>query len=249
MPRKTPLPKQANSSVVDSTPINENSISPSNESVVDVSASATTPVATKTPRVKKSKEPAKPVEVEATASKPDVSVSLVPEVVEENIVLENGITTTPNEQSLEFFTKLQQLGNLVSQLKTEYRLLEKKWSRDLKNAQKKGFRVKRNGNPNRSPSGFVKPTRISDELAVFLGKESGTEMARTAVTRDINAYIRANNLQDSDNGRKINPDSKLLALLKLQKGEELTYFNLQRYMSPHFYKNVKVEAVSTTTTA
>jgi chromatin remodeling complex protein RSC6 len=61
-------------------------------------------------------------------------------------------------------------------------------------------------------------------------------MARTDVTREINKYIRTNNLQDKENGRKINPDKKLTSLLKLKKGDELTYFNLQRYMSPHFAK-------------
>ena len=55
----------------------------------------------------------------------------------------------------------------------------------------------------------MKPTLISNELAAFLGKEVGTQMARTEVTREINAYIRANNLQDKDNGRKINADTKL----------------------------------------
>jgi upstream activation factor subunit UAF30 len=85
----------------------------------------------------------------------------------------------------------------------------------------------------------VKPTKISDELATFLEKPSGSEMARTEVTRDINKYIRANNLQDANNGRKINPDTKLATLLKLSKTDELTYFNLQRYMSPHFAKAVK----------
>jgi upstream activation factor subunit UAF30 len=67
-------------------------------------------------------------------------------------------------------------------------------------------------------------------------------MARTAVTRDINAYIRTNKLQDSTNGRKINPDAKLQTLLKLKKTDELTYFNLQRYMSPHFHKAEKAVA-------
>jgi len=227
MPRKTPATKQA----IESTPVVENI------------TTTTEPVVVVVPAKKASKKAAKineDVVVETPLPKDEPVV--LPEVIEENIVLENGINVLPVEQSLEFFSKLQQLGVLISQLKTEFRVLEKKWTRDLKNAQKKGSRVKRNGNPNRSPSGFVKPTRISDELATFLGKESGTEMARTAVTRDINAYIRANNLQDSDNGRKINPDSKLLALLKLQKGEELTYFNLQRYMSPHFYKTPKVDA-------
>ena len=61
-------------------------------------------------------------------------------------------------------------------------------------------------------------------------------MARTEVTREINGYIRAHNLQDKNNGRKINPDLSLAALLKIESGQELTYFNLQRYMSPHFAK-------------
>jgi len=142
------------------------------------------------------------------------------------------------EQSIDFLTRLQQLSVLISSIKSDYRLLEKKWLRDLKVAQKQSSRRKRKSG-NRAPSGFVKPTKISDELASFLGKESGTEMARTAVTRDINTYIRTNKLQDASNGRKINPDSKLSALLKLKKTDELTYFNLQRYMSPHFCKSVK----------
>ena len=120
-------------------------------------------------------------------------------------------------------------------MKTEYRTLEKKWTRELKTAQKQSSKRKRKAG-NRAPSGFVKPTKISDELASFLGKEKGTEMARTEVTRDINKYIRTHSLQDKDNGRKINPDSKLSVLLKIKKNEELTYFNLQRYMSPHFAK-------------
>jgi len=148
------------------------------------------------------------------------------------------------EQSIEFLAKLQQLGLLISSLKTEYRTLEKKWSRELKSAQKQNSKRKRKAG-NRAPSGFVKPTRISDELAKFLEKPSGTEMARTEVTRDINKYIRTNNLQDKENGRKINPDTKLATLLKLKKSDELTYFNLQRYMSPHFAKAVKVEMVNT----
>jgi upstream activation factor subunit UAF30 len=83
---------------------------------------------------------------------------------------------------------------------------------------------------------YNKPIQISNELATFLGKKSGTKMARTAVASDINAYIRANNLQDRDNGRKINLDHKLSVLLKIKANEELTYFNLQQYLTPHFIK-------------
>jgi upstream activation factor subunit UAF30 len=138
----------------------------------------------------------------------------------------------------EFMAKLQQVSSLLSSLKSEFRTLEKKATRELKAAQKASAKRKRKAG-NRSPSGFVKPTLISNELAAFLGKEVGTQMARTEVTREINAYIRANKLQDPQNGRKINADTKLTSLLKLTPGDELTYFNLQKYMSPHFAKASK----------
>jgi len=134
-----------------------------------------------------------------------------------------------------FLGKLQTLASQMNALKSEFRVLEKKASRELKAAQKINAKRKRKSG-NRSPSGFVKPTLISDELAKFLQKPTGTEMARTEVTREINGYIRAHDLQDKSNGRKINPDTSLATLLKIGSDEELTYFNLQRYMSPHFAK-------------
>ena len=194
----------------------------------------TAPVADK--KVRKPKAP----KVEAASSVPVVDVTTTVDVV----VAEAADAEAPlAEQSVEFLAKLQQLGVLISSLKAEYRTLEKKWSREVKSAQKQSTKRKRKAG-NRAPSGFVKPTKISDELASFLGKEKGTEMARTDVTREINTYIRAHKLQDKDNGRKINPDTKLAALLKLKKTDELTYFNLQKFMSPHFAKAVKVEATT-----
>lgn len=139
--------------------------------------------------------------------------------------------------------KVAHLGSLVSAIKVEIRSVEKKFTKELKIAQKSSSRRKTKSGTTRNPSGFVKPTLISDELASFLGKEKGTEMARTAVTREINQYIRSNNLQDSANGRKINADDKLISLLKLTPDEVLTYFNLQKFMSPHFQKNIPAVAV------
>jgi len=141
----------------------------------------------------------------------------------------------------DFSSKIQQLSAVISMLKNEYKLLEKSVARELKSAQKYASKKKRSSG-NRAPSGFVKPTRITDELALFLGKEKGTEIARTVVSKEINAYIRANSLQDKDNGRKINPDAKLSKLLKLGKEDELTYFNLQKYMKHHFIKATPVSA-------
>lgn len=135
----------------------------------------------------------------------------------------------------EFLQKLQQVTQMMTTLRTEFRALEKKASRELKAAEKASAKRKRKQG-NRAPSGFVKPTKISSELASFLSKPEGSEMARTEVTREINAYIRAHKLQDKENGRKINADKKLATLLKLKGNDELTYFNLQKYMSPHFAK-------------
>ena len=135
----------------------------------------------------------------------------------------------------EFAEKLQQMTAFISSLKTEYKALEKTCARELKAAQKASLKKKR-ASGNRAPSVFVKPTLISDELAAFLGKEKGSEVARTTVSKEINAYIRAAKLQDPTNGRKINPDAKLAKLLKIGKCDELTYFNLQRYMKHHFIK-------------
>ena len=138
-------------------------------------------------------------------------------------------------QFSEFMGKLQAVSASMSSLRTEFRVLERQVNRELKAAAKITAKRKRKTG-NRAPSGFVKPTLISNELASFLNKPVGTEMARTEVTREINAYIREHKLQDKDNGRKIIADKKLTGLLKLKKGDELTYFNLQKYMSPHFAK-------------
>lgn len=135
----------------------------------------------------------------------------------------------------EFSAKLQQLIGLFSTVKSDFKTLEKVMSREMKLAAKASSK-KRRSSGDRKPSGFVKPTVISDELAQFLGKEIGTEMARTEVSKDINTYIRSHNLQDKANGRIIHPDAKLTKLLKVAKGDELTYFNLQRYMKHHFQK-------------
>ncbi len=154
------------------------------------------------------------------------------------------VTETITSEFLDFFTKLQQVSAQFAALKTDFRSLEKKASREIKTATKASAKRKRKTG-NRSPSGFVKPTLISTDLATFLGKPQGTEMARTEVTREINAYIRANSLQDKTNGRKINADAKLSALLKLTDDcEALTYFNLQRYMSPHFQKAAAAAAAA-----
>ena len=206
-----------------------------------------TPKTPKTPKMPKSEptqSPTKPKAEKAekpSSKKKEVVVEIVPVVASTAapVIVEDVAHVAAEFTG--FMTKLQSLSALISSLKSEFRLLEKKASRELKSAAKASSKRKRKTG-NRSPSGFVKPTLISDELASFLGKSKGTEMARTEVTREINSYIRANQLQDKTNGRRINADTKLSSLLKLTTGQELTYFNLQRYMSPHFAKSAAATA-------
>jgi len=199
--------------------------------VVDIKVEKTV----KAPKAKAVKAAA-PVVVDT----PAVDATTTP-VVTPTVTTVEDVESTILAKSAEFSVKLNQLSIMIAGLKSEYKSMEKQWAKELKVAQKASSKKKRKTG-NRQPSGFVKPTRISDELAKFLDKPSGTEMARTDVTRNINVYIRAHNLQDKDNGRKINPDTKLQTLLKLKKTDELTYFNLQRYMSPHFAKTVPAVA-------
>jgi len=163
------------------------------------------------------------------------SVAVVEQVVPPALLTDNSIVVLLSElASLE-----QQEAVIQQKRRIKRRLLEKAVVKLLKlNSKAANKKQKRSGN--RQPSGFIRPTLISDELASFLGKDSGTEMARTAVTNQINNYIKLNNLKDAKNGRQINADDKLSTLLKLTKDDVLTYFNLQKFMKHHFVKKADV---------
>jgi len=182
-----------------------------------------------TPKVAKTVAAAVPVAAPASAPAPVVESEVAAAVAE----VEGSVSSALYVSVL---SKLQGAQSLITSIRSEVNELKRQHARELRVANKANKR--RKTNTNRAPSGFVKPTLISNELAAFLGKPEGSVLARTEVTREVNAYIRSQQLQDKDNGRKINPDAKLLKLLKLKKGEELTYFNLQKYMAAHFAKTV-----------
>lgn len=110
---------------------------------------------------------------------------------------------------------------------------------DLKTAQKSGGRRRRatpvdENAPKRAPSGITKPTKVSDAMCEFMGRPKGDLIARTEVTKFITNYIKEKNLKDEAVKRHINPDTKLRALLNIPQADQLTYFNLQKYMTSHF---------------
>lgn len=146
--------------------------------------------------------------------------------------------STIMEQHTELFSGFQNVTDNIQLLKThiqsvqtQIRNLERVLKRDIKQVEKQSrmSKVKQN----RKPSGFATPSKISDELCDFLGKPHGTEMARTEVTQAIIQYIKDNKLSKS---RDILPDNKLSKLLNTTKKDNVTYFNLQKYMNVHFKK-------------
>lgn len=193
----------------------------------ETSAPVAKDAASKAPRVKKTK----PVVEAAPVVAPAPVVTDAPAEVSEELSVASKMT--------EFSAKLQQFFGVFTTIKNDFKTLEKSVSRELKAAQKASSK-KRRTNVNRQPSGFLKPTPISNELAEFLGKSSGTEMARVDVSKEINQYIRSNKLQDPSNGRNVFPDAKLSKLLNVNQGVKLSYFGLQTYMKHHFIKKAPV---------
>ena len=88
-----------------------------------------------------------------------------------------------------------------------------------------------------------KPVVISNELCKFLGFPPDTEHSRNEVTTSINKYVKDHNLQDPANKRYIRLEgseeaAKLKVLLR-DPDQPLTFFNIQRYLKPHYPMSAK----------
>jgi upstream activation factor subunit UAF30 len=137
------------------------------------------------------------------------------------------------ELLLKFSSEMKEAATLVKTLQKEHNKAQKASTKKTKRV------TVANPLKPRTPSGFAKPTKLSDDLCSFLGIPIGSQMARTEVTRVLNEYIRKNSLQDVVDKRTIIPDEKLQSILLLKEGQKLTYFNLQTYIKHHFIKEEK----------
>ena len=140
------------------------------------------------------------------------------------------------EQFNNIIDSLSLFKSQINNVQQQIRSLEKSVKKQMKGLNKEVSKNKNKGN--RKPSGFAKPTKITNELCIFMNKEEGSEIARTEVTRALIAYIKQNNLENKENSKIIYPDDKLKQLLCLNNGEELTYFNIQKHMNKHFVKTI-----------
>jgi len=123
----------------------------------------------------------------------------------------------------------------ITLLQNQVRGLEKSYNKKIKSMEKEVKKNKSKGN--RKPSGFAVPTKITNELCDFMKLSHGTAVARTEVTQYIINYIKKNELQWKENRKIIKPDKALTSLLSVEEKDEVTYFNLQKYMNRHFKKS------------
>jgi chromatin remodeling complex protein RSC6 len=86
-------------------------------------------------------------------------------------------------------------------------------------------------------NGFNRKLKVSEELRVFLDLPEGELISRSNVTRKLNEYIKEQGLKHPENGRIIVMDEKLSKLLNPPEGVQLTFLNMQKYISPHYIKD------------
>ena len=137
------------------------------------------------------------------------------------------ITSYINKMSSELQMQFTDLQNEVTKLRAEMKRLKKqvnKLSKDPDDSKEKPL------------SGFAKPMKLSVELTKFLGIEKDEMMSRTNVTKAINVYVKEHSLQNPENKRELILDAKLKTIIEAKDGETVTFFNLQRYMRPHYVK-------------
>lgn len=124
------------------------------------------------------------------------------------------------------------------------RQAKKEHAKQVKKAEQGGKkrRAKSDGESTHSNSVFLQPSKISPALAKFCGVSADTMLSRTEATRKIAAYIKEKDLQNPENRREIRADATLTSLFALTAEDKLNYFNLQRYIKPHFIKEAKPES-------
>lgn len=123
----------------------------------------------------------------------------------------------------------QEITALRTELKTLTKLVRKiKAKQDDPNGEKAAARAANNG--------FNRKQNISDELRAFMGLAAGEQASRSEVTKFVTKYINEKGLKHPENGRQLILDDTLRTLLKPPENMQITYLNLQRFLSPHYIK-------------
>lgn len=190
--------------------------------------------AKKTPRNTKTSKAAEPVAAAPVAAAP----------VQEAVAAPVEAVSTNDEYAAELARLREDFATMEKTfraMRNRVNTLERLHNRSVKQNTKASAKVlknrrKKERDPNapRAESGISRPTQISSELAKFLNEDVNNKVARTDVIKRIAAYVKEHQLENPENRRQIKPDAPLQKLLKVTAKDEVTYFNLQKYLKSHF---------------
>ena len=185
-----------------------------------------------------------PAPVATPASGTPVAAAAVPEA---STTADAVVESSWNDDLSGLVRHLSTMRDTISSLFTEVKRLEKKVHRTIKDAGKRRKNRKTDGATDadapKRPTVFNVPQEVTPELNVFFGNAADSKMSRAEVTKKITGYAKEHSLMK---GHNINADAKLAKLLNLAAnlpaGEQLTIFNLQRFLRHHYPKSASATA-------
>lgn len=137
---------------------------------------------------------------------------------------------------MKYIMSLEAIQIEIAALRNDVKTLTK-LVRKVKNTQDDpdGEKAKKRSENN----GFNRKQEITPKLREFLALPEGELISRSEVTKFINKYIIDKGLKHPENGRQIILDDTLKELLSPPADTQVTYLNLQKFLSPHYIKKEK----------
>jgi len=145
-------------------------------------------------------------------------------------------------------TKLKtQLSDIQQQLRTlekNNKLIKKEEAKEAakeasaaKDAAKETKKSEIDNKKQKKITGFNVCEKMSNELCDFMKLPHNSVSPRTTITKYITEYIHNNKLQDTIERKNIQMDDQLKLLFKLDSNDEqLTYFNIHKYINKHLFE-------------
>lgn len=146
-----------------------------------------------------------------------------------------GPSTTLAQDIEAMITATQAVRDGASKQLKALQALQKRVARELKEAGRKRRRNRKAEDgevKEKRPSIFTTPVTLKDDLATFLGKSKGSQMAPADVSKAIGEYIETHKLKNQEKGKghTIYPDAAMRKALGIKEGEAVTYRNIQGYL-------------------
>ena len=200
------------------------------EETVAAAPAAAAPAPAKESKKAEKKAVAKEVAVVAPVAAP------APAPVASAVAIEaTGPTTTVAQDIEAMIASVQAVRDGASKQLKALQALQKRVARELKEAGRKRRRNKKTEDgevKEKRPSIFTTPVTLKDDLASFLGKSKGSQMAPADVSKAIGEYIESHKLKNQEKGKghTIYPDAAMRKALGIKEGEAVTYRNIQGYL-------------------